>query len=165
MKKLLLGIAGFLLLATAGSLWLLYNSLDAQIASAIRRYGPEITGVPVSLSGISISVVDGKAALYGLVVGNPDNFKTKHALSLSEISVTLDIGSLTTDVIRIKELTVIKSEVTYEYASAGAISTSYNATSSALLLNSVVTRRKSRTRNPARNSSSNISTSRTVPPV
>jgi len=76
MKKLLLGIAGFLLLATAGSLWLVYNSLDAQIASAIRRYGPEITGVPVSLSGVSISVVDGKAALYGLVVGNPDNFKT-----------------------------------------------------------------------------------------
>ena len=120
MKKLLLGIAGFLLLATAGSLWLVYNSLDAEIASAIRRYGPEITGVPVSLSGVSISVVDGKAALYGLVVGNPNNFKTKHALSLSEISMTLDIGSLTTDVIRIKELTVIKSEVTYEYASAGS---------------------------------------------
>ena len=120
MKKLLLGIAGFLLLATAGSLWLVYNSLDAEIASAIRRYGPEITGVPVSLSGVSISVVDGKAALYGLVVGNPNNFKTKHALSLSEISMTLDIGSLTTDLIRIKELTVIKSEVTYEYASAGS---------------------------------------------
>jgi hypothetical protein len=32
----------------------------------------------------------------------------------------LDIGSLTTDVIRIKELTLIKPEVTYEYASAGS---------------------------------------------
>lgn len=58
--------------------------------------------------------------MYGLVVGNPHGFKTKHTLSLDEISMTIDIGSLTTDVIRIKELTVIKPEVTYEYAPIGS---------------------------------------------
>jgi hypothetical protein len=120
MKELLLGIAAIGLLAITGGLWWAYNSLDTQVASAIRQYGQEITGVPVSLSGASISVVDGRAALRGLVVGNPDGFKTKHALSLSEISMTLDIGSLTTDVIRIKELTLVKPEVTYEYASTGS---------------------------------------------
>ena len=76
MKKLLLGIRRVFIVGNRRKSMLVYNSLDAQIASAIRRYGPEITGVPVSLSGVSISVVDGKAALYGLVVGNPDNFKT-----------------------------------------------------------------------------------------
>ena len=120
MKKLLLGLVGLLMLAIAGSLWWVYNSLDAQIASAIRRYGPEITGVPVSLSGAHVDLVDGRASLHGLVVGNPDGFKTKHALSLGEITMTLDIGSLTTDVIRIKALTLIKPEVMYEYASAGS---------------------------------------------
>ena len=120
MKKLLLGIAGLVVLATAGGLWWVYNSLDAQVASAIRRYGPEITGVPVSLSGVSISLADGRATLRGLVVGNPDGFKTKQALSLGEISMTLDMGSLTTDVIRIKELTFIKPEVAYEHASTGS---------------------------------------------
>ncbi len=120
MKKLLLGIAALVLLVVTGSLWWVYSSLDAQIASAIRRYGPEIAGVPVSLSSVHIAVTDGKATLRGLKVGNPDGFKTKHALSLGEISMTLDIGSLTTDVIRIKELILIKPEVTYEYASDGS---------------------------------------------
>lgn len=54
------------------------------------------------------------------MVGNPDGFKTKQALSLGEISMSLDIGSFTTDVIRIKELTLIKPEITYEYASGGS---------------------------------------------
>lgn len=108
------------MLAIAGSLFWVYSSLDAQIASAIRRYGPEITGVPVSLSKAMIDPINGKASLTGLEVGNPDGFKTKHALSLGEISMTLDIGSLTTDVIRIKELTLIKPQITYEYASTGS---------------------------------------------
>lgn len=120
MKKPLLGIATLVLIVTAGSLWWVYNSLDSQVASAISRYGSEITGVPVSLSSAHIAIADGRATLRGLVIGNPDGFKTKHALSLGEISMKLDIGSLTTDVIRIKEITLIKPEVTYEYASTGS---------------------------------------------
>ena len=120
MKNLLLGITAIGLFTIAGTLWWVHNSLDAQVTSAIRQYGQEITGVPVSLSGASISLVDGRAALHGLVVGNPDGFKTKHALSLGKISMTLDVGSITTDVIRIKELMVVKPEVTYEYASTGS---------------------------------------------
>ncbi|HMS86188.1 MAG TPA: hypothetical protein PKD12_21320 [Nitrospira sp.] len=34
--------------------------------------------------------------------------------------MTLDIGSLTTDVIRIKELILIKQEIPYECASGGS---------------------------------------------
>ena len=120
MKKLLLGIAGFVMLAITGSVWWLYNSLDSQVASAIQRYGSEITGVPVRLSNAHIDPLDGRAALYGLVVGNPGGFKAKHALSLGEISMQLDIGSLMTDVIWIKELTFVKPEVTYEYSSTGS---------------------------------------------
>lgn len=117
MKKLLFGIATLVLLAITASVWWAYTSLDAQVASAIRRYGSEITGVPIGLSQANMNPIDGKAALYGLVIGNPDGFKAKQALSLGEISMTLDISSLATDVIRIKALTLIKPEITYEYAS------------------------------------------------
>ena len=120
MKKLLMSIAALGVVAIAGSLWWLHNSLDAQVASAIRRYGPEITGVSISLSTTTINPLDGKAALYGLVVGNPAGFKTKQALSLDEISMTLDIRSLTTDVIRIKELILLKPEIMYEYAAGNS---------------------------------------------
>ncbi len=86
MKKLLLEIAGFVLLVIAGSLWWVNNSLDAQIASAIRRYGPEISGIPVSLSGVSISLVDDRASLHGLVVGNPDGY-VKYGTAVASLGV------------------------------------------------------------------------------
>lgn len=54
------------------------------------------------------------------MVGNPDGFKTKHAVSLREIRMQLDISSLATDIIRIKELTLIQPEITYEYATGGS---------------------------------------------
>ncbi|MGH8750106.1 MAG: hypothetical protein ACREUV_00200 [Burkholderiales bacterium] len=120
MKKLLLGIAVVVLLVIAGGAWWLYSSLDSVVASAIRTYGPQIAGVSVKLSSVKIVPADGTASLRGLVVGNPKDFKTEHALSLGEISMKLDTGSLTKDVILIKEVSIIKLEVTYEYAAGGS---------------------------------------------
>jgi uncharacterized protein involved in outer membrane biogenesis len=120
MKKILLGIAVVVLLGIAGGAWWLFSSLDSVVASAIRKYGPQITGVSVKLSRVKIMPADGTASLRGLVVGNPKDFRTEHALSLGEISMKLDIGSLTKDVILIKEISIIKPDVTYEYAPGGS---------------------------------------------
>ncbi len=120
MKKILFGIAVVVLLGIAGGAWWLYSSLDSLVASAIRKYGPEITGVSVKLLSVKIVPADGTASLRGLVVGNPKDFRTEHALSLGEISMKLDIGSLTKDVVLIKEISIIKPDVTYEYASGGS---------------------------------------------
>ena len=120
MKKILLGIAVVLVLTIAGGAWWLYSSLDSLVASAIRTYAPEITGVSVKLSSVKIKPADGSAALNGLVIGNPKGFKTDHALSLGEISMTLDINSLTKDVVLIKQISIIKPDVIYEHASGGS---------------------------------------------
>ncbi len=120
MKKPLLGIAVLVMVGIVGSLWWLSRSLDSQVASAIRAYGSEIAGVPVSLSDAHIVVADGAVALHGLVVGNPPGFKTPQALSLDEVSLKIDIGSLATDVIRIKEMSIVKPDVTYEYTLGGS---------------------------------------------
>jgi hypothetical protein len=66
MKKPLFGIAALVLIVTAGSLWWVYNLLDSQVAVTIRRYGSDITGVPVSLSSAHIAIADGRATLRGL---------------------------------------------------------------------------------------------------
>ena len=120
MKKILLGIAVVVLLGVAGGAWWLYSSLDSLVASAIRQYGPEITGVSVRLSSVMIPPADGRAALRGLVIGNPKGFKTDHALSLGEVSMMLDINSLTKDVILIKQISIIKPDVIYEHAAGGS---------------------------------------------
>ena len=120
MKKILLGIAVVIVLAVGGGAWWLYSSLDSLVASAIRQYGPEITGVSVKISSVKIVVADGAATLRGLVVGNPQDFKTNHALSLGEIDMKLDIASLTKDVIVIKQIAIVSPEITYEYGAGGS---------------------------------------------
>ena len=42
----------------------------------------------------------------GLVIGNPDGFESDHAFSLDRIGLVIDTGSITSDVIRIKQVLV-----------------------------------------------------------
>jgi hypothetical protein len=119
-KKVLVGAAIGLILTLAGGVWWFSHSLDSLVASAIRTFGPEITGVSIQLDGVTIEAMDGRAALHGLVVGNPPGFSTDHALSLGEISMTLDLDSLTKDVIVIKQVSIVKPDVTYELGTGGS---------------------------------------------
>jgi len=119
-KKVLVGAAIALILALGGGVWWLSHSLDSLVASAIRTFGPEITGVSIRLDRVTIEAMDGRASLHGLVVGNPPGFSTDHALSLGEISMTLDLDSLTRDVIVIKQVSIVKPDVTYELGPGGS---------------------------------------------
>src|SRR3989304_3312426 len=119
-KRVLVGAAIVLVLALGGGVWWFYHSLDSLVASAIRTFGPEITGVSIHLDSVKIAPMDGRAALHGLVVGNPPGFKTDHALSLGEISMTLDLDSLAKDVIVIKQISIVKPDVSYELGTGGS---------------------------------------------
>ncbi len=119
-KKVLVGAAIVLILVLVGGVWWFSHSLDSLVASAIRTFGPEITGVSIQLDRVTIEAMDGRAALHGLVVGNPKGFKTDHALSLGEISLTLDLDSLTKDVIVVKQISIVKPDVSYEIGPGGS---------------------------------------------
>ena len=120
MSKVVWAVLAVVLVAVLGGAWWLYRSLDSVVASAIRSYGPEITGVKVKLDAVKIQPADGAAALRGLELRNPPGFQTERALAVGEVSMKLDIASLTKDVIVIKEVSVLEPEVTFEYASGGS---------------------------------------------
>lgn len=107
-------------LGVAGGVWWLYSSLDGVVAAAIRSYGPEITGVSVQLESVKISPTDGTAAVRGLEIGNPQGFHTARALSMGEVSMELDVASLTKDLVHVKRLWIEKPEITYAYAPNGS---------------------------------------------
>ncbi len=120
LRKLLWPAVALVLAVAALAGWWAYSALDRLVASAIRTYAPEIVGVPVKLGGVKIEPARGRAALRGLVVGNPTGFKTPHALELGAVSLALDVESLTQDVVVIQEITVEQPIVTYEYAAGGS---------------------------------------------
>lgn len=120
MGKILISIAVLLVAVLAGGAWWLYNSLDSVVASAIRSYGPEITGVTVKLQGVKIQPAQGMASINGLQLGNPAGFKTPQALALGSISMELDVASLTKDVVMIKSIVLEQPLLTFEHQSGGS---------------------------------------------
>lgn len=108
------------MIALGAAAWWVYQSREHLIAQAIRDYGPRITGVPVKLHSVQLDPYSGLASLQGLELGNPPGFKTRRAMELGEVSLRIEVATLTDPVVRIKELRVVKPFVTYERGEGGS---------------------------------------------
>lgn len=97
----------------------LLSSLDSLIEAAVEKFGSEATQTRVTLNDVDISPTSGAGILSGLFVGNPKGYKTKSAFELGSISVKIDISTITSDVVVIKEIVITKPVVTYELGPGG----------------------------------------------
>ena len=118
MKKVAIIGAGLVVVIVIGAVFLLSN-LDSIIKAAVEEVGSEATQAKVSLNEVEIST-EGKGALRGFSIGNPAGFETESAFKLGEVSVSLDVGSVTEDTVHIKEVLIVGPEVTYEWKSGGS---------------------------------------------
>lgn len=114
--KRLIGVLVVLLVIVAGALWWIYSSKDELVREAIEKFGPEITGVAVSVRKVQLDLLDGKAMIGGLRIGNPKGYSAPDALKLGEMRLTLDPASITKDVIVVKEVVLVSPDVTWERA-------------------------------------------------
>ena len=112
-------ILGILILVAIG-LYFLLSSLDSIVKAAVEKFGSDMTQATVRLNDVEIELTSGKGALQGLTVGNPPGFKSERALSLGEIGLQLDVGSVTKDPVVIKEISISAPEVTYEFGLKGS---------------------------------------------
>lgn len=119
MKRFLLIGVVLLAVIVAGAVYLMSN-IGALIKTAVEKYGTEAFQAKVALSSADVSVSSGQGQLKGLTIGNPKGFNTPAAMKLGQIKVTLDPARTTKDVIAIKEILIMKPEVTYEMASGGS---------------------------------------------
>ena len=117
MKRMLL-IGGAAIVVVVAVV-LLIGNIDSLIKTAVEDVGSEATKAKVTLDDVEIST-DGKGALRGLTVGNPQGFKTDNAFKLGEVSISLDIASVTKDTVTIKNILIAGPEITYEWASGGS---------------------------------------------
>ena len=120
MKHWLLIGGGLIVLIVVAVLYYLFSSLDSLIKAGVEKYGSEITQTKVRLKEAEVSVTSGRGALRGLSVGNPKGFKTETAFRLEEISLSLDVGTLTKDAVVIKEIVISEPQVTYELGPGGS---------------------------------------------
>lgn len=119
LRTVLLLAAALAVLAAGGALWWLYASRDALVKRAIEHFGPELTGVTVKVKAVKLEPLDGRGAIAGLEIGNPSGFTAARALTLGEMRLAVDPGTLTAPVIRIQEVALEAPDITYERSARG----------------------------------------------
>ena len=84
------------------------------IKGAVETVGPQVAGVEMTLEKAGVNLLTGNVKLKGLIIGNPEGFKTPSLMELGQFVVDLDMGSLFTDTIVIKQIHIDGPQITYE---------------------------------------------------
>ncbi len=88
--------------------------LDKAIKSGVETFGPKLTKVDIKLASVSLSLLSGSGSIKGLVVGNPEGYKTPSAINIGLASLSLKPTSLLSDKIVVKSINVQGPEITFE---------------------------------------------------
>jgi len=88
--------------------------LDAAVKKGVETVGPMLTKVDVKLGSANISLLSGSGKLSGLVVGNPEGYKTPSAISVGSASLALKPASVFSDKLVIRSINVQAPEITLE---------------------------------------------------
>ncbi len=105
-RNIILGLGALVIIGIVGAAVFLASNLDAIVEAAIEKYGSEITGAPVTVSSVTLSPRSGEGTIRGLQVGNPQGFPSGDCFSLGQITVRIDITSLTKSPIVVQEVLI-----------------------------------------------------------
>ncbi|MDD4857749.1 MAG: hypothetical protein PHD74_06545 [Candidatus Krumholzibacteria bacterium] len=119
MKKPLI-VALIAIIVIAIVVFSVLSNLDSLVAKAIEKHGSEATQTSVRVSGVDISLREGRGSIKGLQVASPDGFRARTAFSLSDITVTIDIRNVRQDPIVIDAIRVQAPVVNAEITKTGA---------------------------------------------
>ena len=108
------GVLVVLVLVVAGVLFFVASNLGDIVKKGVEEFGPRLTQSEVRLDQAEVEARSGRGALRGLFVGNPAGFESPSIFELGEISLDVDITTLTSDTIVIREIVIAAPKVTYE---------------------------------------------------
>ena len=81
----------------------IYLNLNSLVKEGIEVAGRDALGVQVSVDQVNISLLSGSGHISGLRIANPEGFSSaRDAISVDDIEVLLEISSLTSNNIVIK---------------------------------------------------------------
>jgi uncharacterized protein involved in outer membrane biogenesis len=112
-KLLIFGTLGVVVLVLAVVVFLNFF-LDSSVERAVEKVGPRFTQTTVEVGSVNLSPFSGAGTIKGLVVGNPEGFKTPYAIKMGNASMALQPSSLLKDKIVIHSINVQGPEVTFE---------------------------------------------------
>jgi hypothetical protein len=83
-----------------------YLAIDSIAKTAIERGGSYALGVDTRVDSVSVGLFRGEIGIKGLVIGNPEGFKTPHLMKADRIDLGVRPGSLMGDVIEVSRFEI-----------------------------------------------------------
>ncbi len=111
-KKFLLIAIGLVVVLLVSGFLILTVWLDSIVKSGIERIGTEMTDTRVTTDSVSISPFSGEGTIRGLRIANPEGFAQDVAMEIDNLFIRLDVRSLLSDEIVVREVR-ITSPVVY----------------------------------------------------
>lgn len=113
-KKLFIGFVVLALIAGALLYFVGSSALNSGVKKGVESFGPKVTQTPVTLESVNLSPFSGSGSLTGLLVGNPEGFKSANIFELGQIDIKLDKASILTDTIVIEKIHIQQPKISYE---------------------------------------------------
>ena len=111
------GVLVVLILVVGGFILLSY--LNSNVKAAIEQVGSDVTGTEVRVDEVEISLTSGEGAVRGIRITNPQGFEDADAFQFDEITMKIDLTSLTQDPVIIEEIVVQGARIRYEFGGQG----------------------------------------------
>jgi len=120
MKKWIVRILLVAVILAIVSIVALGLSLDRAIKKGVETFGPQVTKVDVKLASVSLSLLSGSGSIKGLVIGNPEGYKSPYAISVGSSSVAITPSSVFSDKVIVKSIRIEAPEICFELGPGGS---------------------------------------------
>ena len=114
MKKTLIKIAVIVVVCLVALLLVASFFLGSIIKKGVETVGPQITKTPLTLDGANLSILSGSGSIKGLLVGNPEGYKTESAIKVGSVSLGVRPGSVFSDKIHVTHVNIQAPQITFE---------------------------------------------------
>jgi uncharacterized protein involved in outer membrane biogenesis len=119
LKKVAITLAVLLVVLIAGGVYYTLSSLDGLVESAIEKYGSEMTGCRVRVGSVEIRLAEGRGTIRDVRVSNPAGFSSADAFALGEITLDIDLESVTKSPIVLDAVVISKPDAVFEINADG----------------------------------------------
>jgi len=114
MRKLFLSAGIVLVVLIVAAVIVVGFFLGTIVKTGMETVGPKITQVSIKVDAVKLTLLTGSAWVKGLVVGNPDGYKTPQAISVGSAAVDVNPFSVLSDKIVVRSVRVEAPEITFE---------------------------------------------------
>jgi len=114
MKKILLGIVVGVVVLGVVAVFVIASMLDSIVKVGLEKIGPQVTQTPFKLDQVKIGICSGSGTLKGLVLGNPEGYKSDFAIKVGTVTVSVEPKSLLSEKIHVREVVLLEPEITFE---------------------------------------------------